>query len=33
MAFPKKPHLILVCGHYEGIDERFNKHVDEMIDR
>ncbi len=23
--------LILVCGHYEGIDERFNKYVDQEI--
>ena len=26
------PHVILVCGHYEGVDERFvNKWVDEEI--
>ena len=30
-SLAKKPHLILVCGHYEGIDERFNKHINEMI--
>lgn len=24
-------NLILLCGHYEGIDERVNKYVDEMI--
>lgn len=24
-------HLILLCGHYEGIDERVNKYVDEQI--
>ena len=23
--------IILLCGHYEGIDERVNKYVDEMI--
>lgn len=23
--------LILICGHYEGIDERVNKYVDELI--
>ena len=23
--------LILICGHYEGIDERVNKYVDEQI--
>jgi tRNA (guanine37-N1)-methyltransferase len=27
----KKEHLILVCGHYEGIDERALKEVDEEI--
>ena len=28
----KKQHLILVCGHYEGVDERFKKlYVDEEI--
>lgn len=25
------PHLILLCGHYEGIDERAMKEVDEEI--
>ena len=24
-------NLILLCGHYEGIDERVNKYVDEQI--
>lgn len=24
-------HIILLCGHYEGIDERVNKYVDEQI--
>ena len=23
--------IILLCGHYEGIDERVNKYIDEMI--
>jgi tRNA (guanine37-N1)-methyltransferase len=23
--------LVLICGHYEGIDSRFNKRVDELI--
>lgn len=23
----KKDHLILICGHYEGIDERIRKHL------
>lgn len=27
----KKKHLIFICGHYEGIDERVNDYVDEMI--
>ena len=24
-------HLVIICGHYEGTDERINKYVDEMI--
>jgi len=24
-------HLILVCGHYEGVDERIKKYIDESI--
>lgn len=27
----KHDDLILLCGHYEGIDERVNKYVDEQI--
>lgn len=27
----EKPHLILLCGHYEGIDERVMKEVDEEL--
>lgn len=27
----KEKHIILLCGHYEGIDERVNKYVDESI--
>ena len=27
----KEDELILLCGHYEGIDERVNKYVDEQI--
>lgn len=27
----KLPHLVLVCGRYEGIDERVSRHVDEEI--
>lgn len=30
-ALARKEHLILVCGHYEGIDERVNDYVDELI--
>ena len=24
-------HIILICGHYEGTDERINKYVDELV--
>lgn len=27
----KLKHLILVCGHYEGVDERIGKFIDEKI--
>lgn len=27
----KKEEIIFLCGHYEGIDERVNKYVDEQI--
>ncbi len=27
----KKDHLILVCGHYEGVDERVGNFIDEEI--
>jgi len=27
----KEKHLILICGHYEGVDERVSKLVDEKI--
>ena len=31
-ALSKKKHLIFVCGHYEGVDERVHEHlVDEEI--
>lgn len=30
-SFAKLDHLILVCGHYEGIDERISHFVDENI--
>lgn len=26
--FSKLKHLILICGHYEGIDERISKYID-----
>ncbi len=26
-----KPHLAIVCGHYEGVDARVEKYVDEVI--
>lgn len=30
-ALAKKDHLILLCGHYEGVDERIRTLVDEQI--
>ena len=27
----KEEDIVIVCGHYEGIDERVNKYVDEFI--
>jgi tRNA (guanine37-N1)-methyltransferase len=30
-AYAKCDHLILVCGHYEGVDERVNSYVDELL--
>lgn len=29
--YSKEDHLIIVCGHYEGIDERIRKYIDEEI--
>jgi tRNA (guanine37-N1)-methyltransferase len=26
-----RPHVIIVCGHYEGIDARFEGRVDELV--
>jgi tRNA (guanine37-N1)-methyltransferase len=26
-ALAQKPHLILLCGHYEGVDERVREHL------
>lgn len=30
-SFAKLTHLILVCGHYEGVDERISNFIDEKI--
>lgn len=30
-SFSRLKHLILVCGHYEGVDKRIEKFVDEKI--
>lgn len=29
--YSMKKHLILICGHYEGIDERVNRFIDEEL--
>ncbi|MCL4382202.1 MAG: tRNA (guanosine(37)-N1)-methyltransferase TrmD [Patescibacteria group bacterium] len=29
--FSKLDHLVLICGHYEGVDERVKKIIDETI--
>ena len=29
--YSKKDHLILICGHYEGVDERVREFIDEEI--
>jgi len=31
IEYSKVDHLILLCGHYEGIDERVNPYVDELL--
>ena len=31
VSFAKEEDLIIVCGHYEGIDERVNDYVDELV--
>jgi len=31
MKLARLEHLVLLCGHYEGIDERVMQHVDEEI--
>jgi tRNA (guanine37-N1)-methyltransferase len=30
-SYAELDHLILVCGHYEGVDERVNPYVDELL--
>lgn len=30
-TYAKLDHLLLICGHYEGIDERVNDYVDELL--
>lgn len=30
-SFSKLNHLILICGHYEGVDKRLEKFIDEKI--
>lgn len=29
--FAGKDHLIILCGHYEGMDQRITSHVDELV--
>lgn len=31
LEFAKLQHLILVCGHYEGVDDRIRKFIDEEL--
>lgn len=31
LSFAKVKHLIIVCGHYEGVDERIREYIDEEI--
>lgn len=30
-TYAKKNHLILICGHYEGFDERLSHYIDEEV--
>ena len=30
-SLSKMDDIVLVCGHYEGVDKRFESHVDELI--
>jgi len=29
--YAKLDHLVIVCGHYEGVDERVNSYCDELV--
>lgn len=31
VSFSKLKHLIIICGHYEGVDERIKKYIDDDI--
>lgn len=31
IKFSKLKHIILVCGHYEGVDARYDKFIDEKV--
>ena len=31
ISLSKKDHIIIICGHYEGIDDRIENYVDEEI--
>lgn len=30
-SLAKEEHIVLICGHYEGLDERINSSADDMI--
>jgi tRNA (guanine37-N1)-methyltransferase len=30
-AYTQLDELVIICGHYEGIDERVNNYVDELV--
>lgn len=29
--YSRREHIIMICGHYEGVDARVEKHVDELV--
>lgn len=29
--YSREEHIVLICGHYEGVDRRIEKYVDEMV--